>query len=238
VLARHADAHAPAEARVGVIGLGAGTLATYARPGQEWTFFEINPAVIDAARDPARFTYLADAFPEGARVVVGDARLELARDPGGYGLLVIDAFSSDAIPVHLVTLEAMRLYASKVAPGAVIAWHVTNRSLDLRPVLAEAAQQAGWAAWVRQDFELSEADAEAGKAGSMWVAMAEAEAALAPLAARGWTRLERRAGFPARQPRAQGHLLRELFPGQETLREDTCFEMGKPAPPVKTRLPR
>jgi hypothetical protein len=184
-------------ARVAVVGLGAGTLATYAKSDQDWTFFEINPAVIRVAKDPAWFTYLSDAFPAGERceVVEGDARLELARQTGGYALLVIDAFSSDAIPVHLVTEEAVRLYVSKVIAGAMIAWHVTNRSLDLRPVLAELAHAVGWTAYVRQDFDLSAADADAGKAGSMWVAMAADEITLVPLRLRGWQPLERRAGF-------------------------------------------
>lgn len=153
--------------------------------------------MIRVAEDPSRFTYLSDAFPDGARlhVIEGDARLELARVGGRWDLLVIDAFSSDAIPVHLVTEEAMRLYVSKVEPRAMIAWHVTNRSLDLRPVLAELAHAVGWTAWLRRDLELTESDAEAGKAGSMWAAMAADEATLEPLRARGWEPLGRRPGF-------------------------------------------
>lgn len=186
--------------RVAIIGLGAGTLATYAKEGQDWTFFEINPAVIRVAQDPAYFTYLHDAFPDPSkyRIIEGDARLELGTTDGNFGLLVIDAFSSDAIPVHLITKEAAKLYVSKMAPGGLIAWHISNRSLDLRPVLAELAESVGWKGYVKQDTVLSDADAEFGKAASIWAVMAADEFTLVDLKmgpGSTWESLMRRKGF-------------------------------------------
>ncbi len=159
--------------KVAVIGLGAGALAVYARPEDHWTFFEINPAVVRIAENPRYFTFLADAFPRGPDIVLGDARLELARHAGGFGLLIIDAFNSDAIPVHLVTVEAARLYASRMAPGGIIAWHISNRTLDLHPVLAELAAALGWDALRRDDLLLTRKERLEGKTASQWVAMAK-----------------------------------------------------------------
>ncbi|MBU6486103.1 MAG: fused MFS/spermidine synthase, partial [Betaproteobacteria bacterium] len=123
--------------RVGVIGLGTGTLAAYGAKGDVYRFYDINPAVIRIAR--TEFTYLADS---DARIetVLGDARLSLEREPPQqFDLLAIDAFSSDAIPVHLITSEALALYMRHVKPDGVIAFHVTNRYLDLVPVVAALA---------------------------------------------------------------------------------------------------
>lgn len=129
--------------RVGVIGLGAGAAACYARPGQDWTFFEIDPAVARIAKDPRLFTYLADCTP-GARLVMGDARLSLRHEAdGGFDLLILDAFSSDAVPVHLITAEAFDLYRAKLAPGGVIMAHLSNRYLDLEPVLGRISMETG-----------------------------------------------------------------------------------------------
>lgn len=182
--------------RVGVIGLGAGTIAAYAKPGEDWTFFEINPAVVRIARDTTYFTYLSDAFPgdAGLRIALGDARLEIAKERSGYGVLLIDAFSSDAIPVHLVTEEAMALYTSKMAEGAIMAWHISNRSIDLRPVLAALAASQGWTARIRQDFDLPESEADAGRAPSVWVAMSKDAAVLGGLGS-AWEPLVPRPGF-------------------------------------------
>ncbi len=132
-----------ARRRVGVVGLGTASMAAYAKPGQAWTFYEINPVVERLARDPQFFTYLRDCAPD-ARVVIGDARLMLAREPdGAFDVLVLDAFSSDAIPVHLMTLEAIDLYFRKLAPGGVLALHISNRFLRLTPVVSAVARQAG-----------------------------------------------------------------------------------------------
>ncbi len=182
--------------RIAVVGLGAGTIATYARPGEDWTFFEINPAVVRIAQDQRLFTYLSDAFPGGEhlRLVVGDARLEIAHETGGWAVLLIDAFSSDAIPVHLVTEEAMALYATKLAEGGLLGWHISNRSIDLRPVLAALAATQGFSARIRQDFGLDEADADQGRAASVWVAMSKDEKLLTELG-EAWEPLARKPGF-------------------------------------------
>jgi hypothetical protein len=131
-----------------VIGLGTGTLAAYGQSGQQITFYEINPVVVRLAEDPRWFSYLADARARrvGIGVKLGDARLTLAAaPPRRYDLLVLDAFSSDAIPMHLLTREALRLYLDKLAGDGLLAMHITNRYLDLAPILARLAQDSGLA---------------------------------------------------------------------------------------------
>jgi hypothetical protein len=125
--------------RVGVVGLGTGTLATYGRKGDVYRFYEINPQVIDIAG--SEFSFLSDS---AARIetVLGDARLEMEREPAQqYDVLVIDAFSSDSIPVHLLTLEAMGIYLKHLKADGVIAFHVTNRFLRLAPVVKRIADE-------------------------------------------------------------------------------------------------
>ena len=137
-------------ARIGVVGLGAGTLACYARPGQSWRFFEIDPLVLAYSRT-RRFTYLADCAPQ-ARVTIGDARLELARvPPASFDVLAIDAFTSDAIPLHLLTQEALGVYFRALAPGGVLLVHISNRHIDLAPVLGAEAARSGVLAVERLD---------------------------------------------------------------------------------------
>jgi len=177
--------------RVALVGLGAGTLATYARPSETWRFFEIDPAVVRIAEDPAYFTFLHDAFGDHADVVVGDARIELQRDPTQWDLLVVDAFTSDAIPTHLLTREAFAMYRQKLFPGAMIAWHVSNRHLDLGPALAALMDDARWSLLIRDDSIAN----DRGKSASIWIASAASMDELAPLRARGWTDVARRAGF-------------------------------------------
>lgn len=127
--------------KIGVIGLGAGTLATYGSTGDVYRFYDINPAVIRIAN--SEFTYLKDSEAT-IETPLGDARLNLEREaPQGFDLLAIDAFSSDAIPVHLLTYEALSVYRRHVRPGGIIAFHVTNRYLDLVPVVARVAQAQG-----------------------------------------------------------------------------------------------
>jgi hypothetical protein len=160
-------------ARVAVVGLGAGTLATYARPGQRWTFYEIDPAIERIARDTRYFTYLRDCRAEALDVVLGDARLRLREAPDrGYRLLVLDPFSSDSLPVHLVTREAIRLYRSKLANGGVLAFHLSNRYLDLGPVMGRQAEDAGWVCRIRSDTRLTPEESRAGKQPSIWAVMA------------------------------------------------------------------
>ncbi|MBW8783493.1 MAG: hypothetical protein JF593_02450 [Novosphingobium sp.] len=138
------------QARIGVLGLGAGTLACFHRPGQRWTFFEIDRTVFQFSRQ-GTFTYVRDCAPD-ARVVLGDARLALARMlPASLDLLAMDAFSSDSIPLHLVTDEAFGVYLRDLAPKGVLLVHISNRYLDLEPVLAAEARRRGLIAAIRDD---------------------------------------------------------------------------------------
>jgi hypothetical protein len=159
-------------ARIGVIGLGTGTTACYSKAGQHWTFYEIDPSVERIARDARYFTFLQDS-PAEVSVVLGDARLWLTRalDPR-YDLMVLDAFSSDSIPIHLLTREAIKLYLSKLAEDGILALHISNRYLNLRSVLSHLAQDANLVCFVQDDMELSEADRKAKKAPSTWAIMA------------------------------------------------------------------
>ena len=171
----------PAE-EIAVVGLGAGTLACYALPGQRWTYFEIDPTVLKLARDERFFTYLRDSAAP-ARIVLGDARLSLAAEPDRqFDLLVLDAYSSDAIPVHLVTREALALYLRKLKPGGRLAFHISNVHLDLEPVLADLARDAGLACLTREDAKVSPQELASGKAASTWLVMACREDDLTALA--------------------------------------------------------
>ncbi len=166
-----------------VIGLGTGTLAAYGQPGQKITFYEINPVVVRLARDPRWFSYLADSRARIA-VVLGDARLTLSgAPPRRYDLLVLDAFSSDAIPMHLLTREALRLYLDKLSDGGVVAMHITNRYLNLAPILARLAQDAGLACRDRSHDTSNTPEDYA----SHWVMMSRRADALKELTAgEGW----------------------------------------------------
>lgn len=133
---------------VGVVGLGAGAAACYARAGQNWTYFEIDPHVAAIASDPAYFSYLKRCTPD-VNLVLGDARLTLTRQPNDhFDVLVIDAFTSDAIPLHLLTLQAVQLYDAKLAAGGILLLHISNRYLDLEPAIAALAQSEGFQARV------------------------------------------------------------------------------------------
>jgi hypothetical protein len=126
-------------ANVGIVGLGVGSLACYAGQGDNWRYYEIDPAVIRVATDPKRFRFLSACTPD-APIIVGDARLTVAREPDGiFDILVIDAFSSDAIPVHLMTREAIAGYVAKLAPGGILVIHISNRYMELRSIIAAIA---------------------------------------------------------------------------------------------------
>jgi spermidine synthase len=127
--------------RIGVIGLGAGTLAAYGRAGDRISFYEINPGVEPIARNG--FTYLRESGA-AVEVISGDARNSLAKEPPqGFDVLAIDAFSGDAIPLHLLTKEAVALYRKHLAPGGILAFHISNRHVNLEPPIALLAQDAG-----------------------------------------------------------------------------------------------
>lgn len=165
---------------VAVVGLGAGTTAAYARAGEAWTFYEIDPMVVDIARDPRLFTYLSACAGARPNIALGDARLRLreAAD-GAYDLIVLDAFSSDAVPAHLMTREALALYLRKLAPGGVIAFHVSNRSLQLERVAGGIAREAGLASRI---FDDGRQGSDVGLDPSTWVAVARTTEDLGPLA--------------------------------------------------------
>lgn len=168
------------DAEIGVVGLGAGSLAAYARPGQRWTFYEIDPAVVRIAREPSLFTYLHDCGT-ACEVVLGDARLSLARAAApAYRLLVLDAFSSDAIPVHLMTREALDLYLARIESDGIIAFHISNRHLHLRPVLAALAVEKGLAALVWRDTRSADT-VDRSEFPSEWFVMARRLQAFGPL---------------------------------------------------------
>ena len=161
-----------AKKEVAVIGLGTGTIACYGQAGQHFTFYEIDPAMERIARDPRYFTYLADC-PAHVKVILGDARLSLRGAPESfYDMIILDAFSSDAIPIHLVTREALSLYLSKLKQGGVLVFHISNRYLDLQPVLGNLARDAGLAALSNCDLNLSDEDRKNKKLASAWVVMA------------------------------------------------------------------
>lgn len=178
------------KAPVAVVGLGVGSLAYYGRAGQEFTFYEIDPLVERLARDDRYFTFLRDSKAD-CRVVLGDARLAMRSAPDAhYGLIVVDAFSGDAIPVHLLTHEAMELYLQKLAPGGLLAFHVSNQFLDLAPVLGNLAQASGLMGLDQNDFDTSPDETDAGKSTSHWIVLARREADFGPLAGdERWRRL-------------------------------------------------
>jgi hypothetical protein len=192
-----AFAAAPAAPRVAIIGLGAGALACYAQPTQDWTFYEIDPAVQRIATDPTYFTFLKHSSATKLNVVLGDARLRLQEAPERqYGLLVLDAFSSDAIPVHLLTREAMRLYLQKLADHGLIALHISNRRLDLKPVVANLANDARLVCLNRDDLAISATELAEGKDASQWVILARAKEDLGTLPSdQRWQPLPARTSF-------------------------------------------
>ena len=135
---------------VAVVGLGSGSLACSEKAGENWRFFEIDPVVVGIARDPQKFRFLTDCAPN-SDVVLGDARLTMAADQHAYDLIVLDAFSSDSIPVHLLTREAMAVYQSKLKPNGTIILHISNRHMRLDGVVAQVAQEQGLVTWLGQD---------------------------------------------------------------------------------------
>jgi len=183
--------------RIGVVGLGSGTLSCYARPNQSWTFFEIDPAMVDVARN--RFTFMSQCAPQ-ARIVLGDARLRLAQQPrNSLDILAIDAFSSDAVPMHLLTREALEVYGRAVQRDGLILFHISNRYLDLEPVIADIAARGGWTASMLQ-YLPDEEEEVMNATISVWVALSRNPEAIRrleglspdPLA---WSPVETRPGF-------------------------------------------
>lgn len=175
---------------VGVVGLGAGSILCYSRAGERWTFFEIDPAVEAIARNERLFSYLSRCTVK-PKVVLGDARLTLAREePGQFSLLVVDAFSSDAIPVHLLTREALALYMRSLREPGLLMIHISNRRLSLEPVVAALTSDAGLHALIRSHEPPTSQQNKEFEYGSDWVVIAKRREYLAPLLAdRRWRAL-------------------------------------------------
>ncbi len=173
--------------RVAIVGLGTGTVACYGRPNETWTFYEIDPLIERIAFNPKYFSYLRDC-PPAKRIIIGDARLSLAHAPdSSYDYMILDAFSSDAIPIHLMTREALQLYLRKLAPGGSIAFHISNRYLDLEPVVVELARDARIAGIVGSDVGISSAETMSFKMNSKWIVLSRNANDHAPLALQpGW----------------------------------------------------
>jgi hypothetical protein len=189
--------HGPqSKARTAVIGLGIGNLAGYADSGQEFTFYEIDPGVEQIARDIRYFTYLADAKVRGAniQVVLSDGRLGLQHDgESRYGMIILDAFSDDAIPTHLLTREAFQVYLDRLDDDGLIALHISNEHVNLEPIVAELAQDQQLVALIQHDTDMSPEERQRGKAPSTWVVLARQQENLGPLnESKRWRPLERR----------------------------------------------
>jgi len=165
-----------------VVGLGTGSMACHSRRGERWTFYEIDPLVERIARNPRLFTFLSEC--RGSfDVVLGDARISLAREPRSrYGLITLDAFSSDAIPTHLLTQQAIELYRARLAPGGVLAFHISNRYLELEPVLGDLGRATRMACFSRIDTATDRrGQPQPGKTLSHWVMLARSRSDLGRL---------------------------------------------------------
>ncbi|MBU2573759.1 MAG: fused MFS/spermidine synthase [Elusimicrobia bacterium] len=168
---------------IAAVGLGPGTINCFAAPGREVVFFELDPAVVKIAKE--QFTYLSKCGPGTPRIVVGDARLELQRETEKFDLIILDAFSSDTVPTHLLTREAVELYLRRLAPGGVILFHVSNRHFRLEGPIAATGETLGLknAAVARRNLPQPYAKQ------SRWLALTRQSVDLRPLAGAGWTRV-------------------------------------------------
>jgi protein-L-isoaspartate O-methyltransferase len=181
--------------RVGVIGLGTGAMAAYAGRGEEWVFYEIDPDIARMARDTSYFTYLQDS-PAQVEIVLGDGRLSLLEAPEhSFDILVVDAFSSDAIPTHLLTREAFSVYRRKLSANGVLVLHLSNRYLDLEPVVARLVEAEKMAALIRQNTGRTRELVESGGDPSVWAVAASVASSLGTLeSANGWRQLRTMTG--------------------------------------------
>ena len=182
---------------MGAIGLGAGSIAGYGRPGWHITFYEIDPAVKKIAENPKFFTYLSDCKGR-YDILLGDARVKLAQArPGQYDLLIFDAYSSDAIPMHLVTREAVELYRKKLAEHGLLLFHISNRYFNLEPVMGRLAEDAKLVCRVQDDDTVTKKEEDAGKYHSHWVVMARCKEDLGRLLGdKRWEPIEVAANAP------------------------------------------
>jgi SAM-dependent methyltransferase len=175
---------------VAVVGLGAGALACHGAPAQHFTFYEIDPLVERIARDERLFTYLRDCPPK-IDVVIGDARLTLANAPDHhFDIFVLDAFSSDVIPVHLLTRQAIELYLRKTTNDGLLLFHISNRYMDLAPVLDRLAKELNLVALIQNDVNVTAEQAAEGKNASRWVLLARDQSSIERFASEPpWSRL-------------------------------------------------
>jgi hypothetical protein len=184
-------------AHIAVAGLGIGTLACYARSGQTWTFYEIDPEVAQVATNSDLFRYMSACLPK-ARIVLGDARLSLTHEARHEdALLILDAYTSDQMPVHLLTREAFAIYLKALTPHGVLAFDISNQFFDLRPIIGTLAANAGLVAYDRLDAEYGDAKRDPGWSPSHWIVVARSDDDLAGLEReRGWHALSRSDNIP------------------------------------------
>ena len=183
-------------ARVAAVGLGTGSLACHKRPGEDWTFFEIDADVVRIARDPRLFSFVSACAPD-VTVILGDARLTLASSAQRYELVILDAFSSDAIPVHLLTREALAGYLKRLAPGGALLLHISNRHMELGPVVAAVAASEGLVTYLKEDRRPASLPTDF-KLNAIVAALARTPADLGDLVLRpGWRQIEPEPGVPA-----------------------------------------
>ncbi len=170
------------KSKIAVIGLGTGSLAGFARADQSITFYEIDPVIKQIALNENLFTFLKDCYGK-YNIVLGDGRLSIKKAPDHYyDIFVLDAFSSDSIPTHLITREAIKLYLDKLTPGGILAFHISNQYLNLEPILGNLASDAELTAYVQFDENITEAEKALGKKPSKWVIMARKKENLGILA--------------------------------------------------------
>ena len=162
--------------------------AEYGRSGDRLTFLEIDPTMARIAADPDLFTFLRDSEAV-IDIEIGDGRLLLERSEERYDIIIVDAFSSDAIPAHLITMEALELYSDRLTERGVVAYHVSNRHLDLSPIVARQADALDMAAVARVDTDLEAARVAEGKQASIWIVVARSDRDLNALSEAGsWSR--------------------------------------------------
>jgi hypothetical protein len=169
-------------------------MAAYAHPPQNWTFYEIDPSVISLARRD--FTYLQDAINRGVKITIvsGDARLQVSRTRDKYGLIILDAFSSDSIPTHLFTREALNIYRDRLTENGILVIHYSSRYFNLRPVLGSLAKALSppLIPIFREDLWLADGERLAGKAPSRWAILFQSwrDSSLLALSRKGWQPIE------------------------------------------------
>lgn len=178
-----------------MIGMGAGSLASYGKKGEQWTFFEIDPVVAKLATASEFFDFVEKSKAD-VRIVQGDGRVRLGREAeGSFQLLVVDAFSSDVIPLHLLTKEAFAVYSDKLEEHGMILFHVSNRNFDFKPRIADLALDAGMVCYVREGLRLMPDELWGGMDPSEWMLIAKSEDAVEPIReVATWNRISEASG--------------------------------------------